>query len=84
MLFDKTLHAAGDTVGLRPHHDLGDLAPPHHSRRAKAFEARLVDLSRVIQNEAQTCDTALYALHIRLAAKRHEYLPGKDIIAIFH
>src|SRR6266700_3893718 len=84
-IFHETIDATGNTVRLRYHHNLDDLAPLDHTRGAKTLETRLVDLNGIIDKEAQPCDTALHALYIRLATKRREHLASQHVVAIlFH
>src|SRR5712692_10507860 len=67
-VFHEAIDAAGNTIRLCSHHDLGDLAPLDHTRGTQALEACLVDLFGVVDEEPKPCDAALHALYICLAA----------------
>src|SRR5712692_2782904 len=81
-VFHEAIDAAGNTVRLCSHHDLGDLAPLDHTRGTQALEACLVDLFGVVDEEPKPCDAALHALYICLAAECREYLSSQYVIAI--
>src|SRR6266566_4380419 len=81
-VFHETIDAAGNTVRLRSHDNLGDLTALDYTGGAKTLEARLVDLSGIIDKEAQPCDTALHALHIGLATKRLEHLSSQYVVTV--
>ena len=72
----------GDTIGLRSHHNLRNLAALDNARRSERFETRLIDLICVVNKEPQPRDTAFYALHIRFTAESGEYLASKYIVPI--
>src|SRR2546421_6544243 len=72
--FYNAIHARGDTVRLRSHHNLRNLASLDHTRSAQGFETRIVDQVGVVDEETQACDAALYALYVLLAPKgRHHF-----------
>src|SRR5581483_6822322 len=64
------------------HHNLGNLAAFDNARSSKALESGIVDLCRIVDEEAQASDTTLDALHVFLATQSYQHIASQDIITI--